>query len=61
MTQNHDIDDIRDGARVLADSNILLYASSGRSRQCAEFIRRCANGSINRVITTLVLGELCHR
>ena len=46
MTAHHDIDTIRDGARVLVDSNVLLYASSGRSRQCAEFIKRCANGSI---------------
>lgn len=59
MYQN--IDDIRQGARVLVDSNILLYASSGRSRQCAAFIRRCATGSIDGVITTFVLGELCHR
>lgn len=61
MTMHQDIGNIRDGARVLVDSNILLYASSGRSHQCVEFVKRCANGSINGVITTLVLGELCHR
>ena len=61
MTMYRNIEDIRPGARVLVDSNILLYASSGRSRQCVECVKRCANGSIDGVITTIVLGELCHR
>lgn len=58
MPQN--LDAIRPGARVLIDANIILYASSQRSQQCASLIRRCAHGAVEGVITSMVLGELCH-
>lgn len=53
--------DIRDGTRLLVDANILLYASSGLSPECASLIRRVAEGAVEAVITTVTLGELCHR
>lgn len=52
---------IPEGATTLIDANILLYAAAGRSPQCEDFVRRCADGEVNGVITTIVLGELCHR
>lgn len=55
------LDQIADGSRVLIDANLLLYASAGKSPQCATLIRRCAHGAIEGVITSVILGELCHR
>ncbi len=55
------LDDITDGSRVLIDTNLLLYASAGKSPQCASLVRRCAQGAVFGVVTTVVLGELCHR
>jgi predicted nucleic acid-binding protein len=53
--------DIRNGSRVLVDANILLYASAQRSPECVSLVTRVAQGAVEGVITTVVLGELCHR
>lgn len=55
------LDDISGGAPVLIDANILLYASAGKSPQATALVRRCAEGAVEGVITTAVLGELRHR
>ncbi len=55
------LDDIPSETRVLIDANILLYASAGKSPQAATLVKRCAQGAVDGVITTVVLGELCHR
>ena len=55
------LDQITDGSRVLIDANLLLYASAGKSPQCAALVRRCSHGAVAGVITTVILGELCHR
>lgn len=55
------LDEIPDGSQVLLDANLLLYASAGRSSQSVRLVRRCAERSVGGVVTTVVLGELCHR
>lgn len=55
------LDEITSSSRVLIDANLLLYASAAKSPQCAALVRRCAQGAVEGVITTVILGELCHR
>jgi predicted nucleic acid-binding protein len=53
--------DIRKGSRVLLDSNILLYAAARHSRECVALIERIANGVVEAGLTTVTVGEVCHR
>jgi len=53
--------DIRNGSRVLLDSNILLYAAARHSRECVALIERIANGEVEACLTTVTVGEVCHR
>jgi len=55
------LEDIRDGATVLVDANILLYARRGSSTRCREFLVRCDRKAVSGVITTVILAEFCHR
>lgn len=55
------INEVADGARVLVDANIVLYVLAGKSPQCRKFLSRCAEGSIEGIITTVVAAEICHR
>lgn len=54
-------DRIPDGSRVLVDANILLYAVTGRSEESVRLLRRCAEGGVEGVLTTVILGEFNHR
>jgi predicted nucleic acid-binding protein len=53
--------DIADNSRAFADANIILYALQRRSRQCRDFLARCASGAIEATISTVVLAEIAHR
>ena len=53
--------EIPNGERVLLDSNILIYAASGDSRQCVNLFERCRNETIQGYITTVTVAECCHR
>ena len=53
--------EIRDGSRVLLDSNILLYAATRYSQECVGLVERVANGVVEACLTTVTVGEICHR
>ncbi len=53
--------DIIKGSTVFVDTNILLYARAGQSRQCREFVTRCMDGELTGIISELVVAEFCHR
>ena len=53
--------DIHNGSRILLDSNILLYAAGRHSRECVALIERIANGVVEACLTTVTVGEVCHR
>jgi len=55
------LDDIRNGARVLIDANLLIYSNRRSSRQSAALLSRCATGAIEGIITTTILAEFSHR
>jgi predicted nucleic acid-binding protein len=55
------LSDILSNSRVFVDANIVLYALQHRSRQCRSFLERCAAGSIEGYISTIVLAEIAHR
>jgi predicted nucleic acid-binding protein len=55
------IPEVPDGTRILVDANIVLYVLAGKSLQCRRFLERCADGSIEGIITTVVAAEICHR
>ena len=55
------IAEVPDGTRILVDANIVLYVLAGKSTQCRRFLERCADGSVEGVITTVVAAEICHR
>lgn len=53
--------DIHNGSRVLLDSNILLYAAGRHSRECIALVERIASGVVEACLTTVTVGEVCHR
>ena len=55
------ISEVPDGTRILVDANIVLYVLAGKSAQCRRFLGRCADGSVEGIITTVVAAEICHR
>ena len=55
------LSDITNGSAGFVDTNILLYARTGQSRQCQEFLRRCKDGKVTGMISELVVAEFCHR
>jgi predicted nucleic acid-binding protein len=55
------LDDIRNGARVFIDANIILYGIRRSSRQCHALLSRCADGAVDAFISTAVLAEVNHR
>ncbi len=55
------LSEIVTGSTVFVDTNILLYARTGQSRQCQEFVTRCMVGEITGMISELVVAEFCHR
>ncbi len=53
--------ELPDGQTVLVDANILLYAIQGASAEALAFLRRCSAGKLTAVVTSIVVGEFCHR
>jgi predicted nucleic acid-binding protein len=53
--------DIQHGARVLVDTNILIYARRGTSLQCRALVDRCQGKEVQGVITPFIVAEFCHR
>lgn len=52
--------EIRAGAWVAIDTNILVYANQGRSPQCIELLKRCASGELRGVVPMPMVAELVH-
>ncbi|MBM3333458.1 type II toxin-antitoxin system VapC family toxin [Candidatus Sumerlaeota bacterium] len=54
-------DDIPEGAAVLLDSNIFVYAFAEKSPECSTLIQRCKGGKIFGVVSVFTLAEVCHK
>lgn len=54
-------DDIQKGSLCVLDTNILLYAEQGLSKQCQGVIKRCSIGEILVVLPQTVWHELTHK
>jgi predicted nucleic acid-binding protein len=52
--------EIRAGEWVVIDTNILVYINQGRSRECLEFLGRCASGELRGVVPVPMAAELVH-
>ena len=55
------LDDIQNGSLCVVDTNVLLYAEQGLSRQAQRLIRRCSAGDLIGVLTQTVWQELIHK
>jgi len=55
------LSEIPNGSTVFVDTNILLYARTGQSAQCQEFVRRCMGREVTGIISEFVVAEFCHR
>jgi len=55
------LDDIQSGSLCIADTNVLLYAEQGVSKQCQRFLRRSGTGEIIIQLPQTVWHELCHK
>lgn len=55
------LDDIPGGSLCVIDSNILIYAEEGISRQAQRLIRRCADGELSGVLPQTVWQEVTHK
>lgn len=53
--------DIQSKTVVFIDSNILIYAGQGLSRQCRQLLDRIDGRTVRGVCSTVVVAELCHR
>jgi predicted nucleic acid-binding protein len=49
------------GRTVLVDTNLLLYQSRGASGDISAFLERCETGAVAGFVTSIILGEFCHR
>jgi predicted nucleic acid-binding protein len=49
------------GSNVFVDANIFVYAFSGISAQCAQFIERCAREEVTGITLLEVVNEATHR
>jgi len=52
--------EIRAGEWVVIDTNILVYANQRQSRECLEFLGRCAAGELRGVVPVPMVAELVH-
>jgi predicted nucleic acid-binding protein len=52
--------EVRAGEWVVIDTNILVYINQGRSRECLEFLGRCASGELRGVVPVPMVAELVH-
>jgi len=55
------LDDIQNGSLCVVDTNVLLYAEQGLSRQAQRLIRRCSTGDLIGVLPQTVWQELTHK
>ncbi len=55
------LDDIQNGSLCVVDTNVLLYAEQGLSRQAQRLIRRCSAGDLIGVLPQTVWQELSHK
>ncbi|MFH1122100.1 MAG: type II toxin-antitoxin system VapC family toxin [Pseudomonadota bacterium] len=55
------LDDIQSGSFCVADTNVLLYAEQGMSKQCQRFLRRSATGELIIQLPQTIWHELCHK
>ncbi len=53
--------DIPSESVCVADSNILLYAEQGISREAQEFVRRCSEDELTVILPQTVWQELIHK
>lgn len=51
---------IRPGAWVVIDTNILVYANQGRSRECVRLLERCAGGELQGTVPSPMAADLAH-
>ena len=54
------LSNIRLGAWVAIDTNILVYANQRRSQECVGFLKRCAEGILRGVVPSPMVAELVH-
>ena len=54
------LSEIRAGEWVVIDTNILVYTNQGQSRECLDFLGRCAAGEIRGVVPVPMVAELVH-
>jgi predicted nucleic acid-binding protein len=54
------LSEIRAGEWVVIDTNILVYTNQRQSRQCLEFLGRCASGELRGVVPVPMVAELVH-
>lgn len=55
------LDDIPAGSLCVVDTNVLIYAEQGVSRQAQRFVRRCSSGELKAVLPQTVWQELAHK
>jgi len=53
--------ELKDGATIFLDSNVLIYHFGGQSPQCTTLLRRCEHRELECATSALVLAEVCHR
>jgi predicted nucleic acid-binding protein len=53
--------EIPEGRPVLVDANVLLYHARGGFPDITAFLERCSSGRIAGVVTSVIVGEFCHR
>lgn len=56
-----DLRAIPDGSEIFIDSNIFVYALSGRSPQCHALLQKVSLGEITGVTSYHVVGEVTHK
>ena len=55
------LDDIQNGSLCVVDTNVLLYAKQGLSRQAQRLIRRCSAGDLSAFFQTSLSRELTRK
>jgi len=56
-----DLPSISNGSEIFIDSNIFVYALSGRSAQCRALLQKVSVGEITAVSSYHVVGEVTHK
>ncbi len=52
---------IKEGTKILIDSNIFIYWLAQQSSECGKLLRRCAEGEVEGYVSVLSLAEVAHR